>query len=266
VATALPGIPLEARADVPAASVSDAGTPAASANGVAVLARAGAEDAAWALAKEVYARPSLRPTSLDEARARVMVGSSAASDAPQSIKDLADERAGVRGEDGASRVLLRTIASQLGVRALVVVEPGGTSPSARVFVAESGDFDAARYEAESPLPIADAGAPADAGAATTASDGGAVAPTPPPPPPRWTRTVASLDRTYGIGGPETHAPALATAPVPPLRPAPPESHPFYTSPWFWGAVGAAAFGAVAVYFATRDNSTDTIHLDLQAPK
>jgi hypothetical protein len=266
--TALPWLSVEARADAPAPVAPDAGAPAASANGVAVLARAGAEDAAWALAKEVYARLSLRPALLDEARARVMVGSAAASDAPQSVKDLADERAGVRGDDGASRALLRTIASQLGVRALVVVEPGGAAPWARVFVTESGDFDAARYEAEPPLPlpIGDAGALGNAGDAATVADAGAVVLAPPPPPPRWTKTVASLDRTYGVGGPETHAPALATAPVPPLPPAPPESHPFYTSPWFWGAVGAAAFGGVAVYFATRDNSTDTIHLDLQAPK
>jgi hypothetical protein len=31
-------------------------------------------------------------------------------------------------------------------------------------------------------------------------------------------------------------------------------------------VGAAAFGGVAVYFATRDTQTDTIHLELQVPK
>ena len=81
----------------------------------------------------------------------------------------------------------------------------------------------------------------------------------------WSGTVASLDRAYGIGGPE-HGPALATSEVPPPPPPATESHPFYTSPWFWGAVGAAAFGGVAVYFATRDNSTDTIHLELQVPK
>jgi len=31
-------------------------------------------------------------------------------------------------------------------------------------------------------------------------------------------------------------------------------------------VGAAVFGGAAVYFATRDNSNDTIHLELQVPK
>jgi hypothetical protein len=271
VASALPAFPQWAFAD--GVSLPDAGPAAAS--GVAVLARPGAEDAARALAKEVYARASLRPASLDEQRARVLVGGALPADASPAVKDLADERASVHGDDGASRALLRTIAAQLNVRLLVVVEAGRdvvSPPSARVFIAESGTFDAARYDAD-PAPaigtigVADAGAP-DAEAPT--SDGG-MAPSapvaaPPSPSPRWTGMVASLDRTYGIGGPETHAPALATSEVPPLRPAPPESHPFYTSPWFWGAVGAAAFGGVAVYFATRDNSTDTIHLELQVPK
>jgi hypothetical protein len=250
VATALPAFAPLALADEP----SDAGAPPPAApppNGIAVLARPGAEDAARALAKEIYARPSLRPAALDEAHARILVGTPAAADASQSLRDLADERASIHGDDGASRALLRTIATQLGVRALVVVEvsdsDAGATPSARVFVAESGAFDAARYESEAPG--------ADRSALRADSPSG------------WAGTVASLDRTYGLGGPETHAaPALALSPVPPPRPAAPESHPFYTSPWFWGAVGAAAFGGVAVYFATRDNTTDTIHLELQVPK
>jgi hypothetical protein len=42
--------------------------------------------------------------------------------------------------------------------------------------------------------------------------------------------------------------------------------PFYLSPWFWGAVGAAAFGAGAIYFATRDNGSSSIQLQVQVPK
>jgi len=245
------------------------------ATGVAVLARAGAEQAAWALAKELYARPSLRPPSLDEPRARVLVGDPAAPGAPPAVKDLADERAGIHGDDGGSRALLRAIAAQLNVRALVVVEVGASgAPSAGVFLAESAAFDAARYNADPsppppPSPAASPGA-GDAGApslAETTSDGGVGPPAPvPPPPPRWSGTVASLERSFGGGGPETHAPALATSPLPPQAPKQAESHPFYTSPWFWGALGAAAFGGAAVYFATRDNSTQTIHLELQVPK
>ena len=247
-----------------------------------MLARAGAEGAAWALAKEAYARPSLRPPGLDEPRARVLVGEPAASGAPETTRDLADERASIHGDDGASRALLRSIASQLEVRALVVVEPGAAGvPSARVFLAESGAFDAARYEPDpAPAPAASDAAPPpppaslDAGAPSAAnatSDGGmapssATPPPPPPPPLRWSGAVASLERAYGNDGEATRAPALATSPLPGAAPKTAESHPFYVSPWFWGAVGAAVFGGVAVYFATRDNTTGTIHLEAQVPK
>ena len=44
------------------------------------------------------------------------------------------------------------------------------------------------------------------------------------------------------------------------------SKPFYASPWFWGAIGAAALGGTAFYFATRDNTPSQIHLQLQVPK
>lgn len=256
--------------------------PPAIPRGVAVVARMGAEQAGWALAKEVYARASLRPGGLDESRARILVGDAAAPDASQALRDLADERAGIHGDDGGSRALLRAIAAQLSVRALVVVELGPSGvPAASVFLTDGGTFDAARYAADpSPSPLTSPTAPpppVDAGAdshgstsATLAatSDGG-VAPqasVPPPPPLRWSGAVASLDRAFGSGGPETHASALAVSPLPPEVAKKSESHPFYLSPWFWGALGAAAFGGAAVYFATRDNSTQTIHLELQVPK
>ena len=104
-----------------------------------------------------------------------------------------------------------------------------------------------------------------------------VAPTPPPSSPAppllhwsgWSGAVASFERAYGAfetGAPDTRAPQLATSALPPPVPKVPESHPFYVSPWFWGAVGAAVFGGVAVYFATRDNTPAAIHLELQVPK
>jgi hypothetical protein len=68
-----------------------------------------------------------------------------------------------------------------------------------------------------------------------------------------------------IPGTTIPGPALATSEPPPVKAEEKKdaSKPFYTSPWFWGAVGAAAFGGAAVYFATRDNSPSTIHLQLQ---
>jgi hypothetical protein len=129
--------------------------------------------------------------------------------------------------------------------------PLATPPEARVFLADTGAFDAAHYSA-------------------LASDGGEV---------DWAPAVASIERTYG---------AMAVAPSPTMTPAPTlathgvappkdkdikenkekdaPSRPFYASPWFWGAIGAAALGGTALYFATRDNSPSTIHLQLQVPK
>jgi len=214
-------------------------------HGVAVLAAPGAESATWPLAKDVYAKDALRP-AVDEARARVLAGEAVPAAAPD-LRDLSDERAGVHGDDGASRALLKTIATQLGVRAILVVFPGDP-PSARMFLADTGAFDAARYAPES---------------AAAASDAGVA-------PQRWTGTVASLERAYGApdAAHPLRAPALATSEPPPASPPKPEEKrddgkPFYASPWFWGAVGAAAFGGTAVFFATRDNSPSTIHLQLQ---
>ncbi len=243
----------------------------ASARGVAVVAVTGAEPAAWSLAKELYARDLLRP-AFDETRARVLAGSPAAADAPKAVRDLADERASVRGDDGASRALLDAIAAQTGVRVVVVAMPDGT---ARVYLPESHAFDAARYApdatpvapgASNPVMTADAGADANA-------DASPAAPPTEPTSLHWSGTVASLERAFGAPppppappGPPPAAPALATREAPPpatpAKPAPP-STPFYASPWFWGAIGAAAFGGTAVYFATRDNSPSTIHLELQ---
>ncbi len=268
----------------PAASASPASLPPPPSppprTGIAIVARPGAEAAAWALAKDVYARDALRPVGLDEARARVLVGDPAPADAPRTTKDLADERAAIHGDDGASRALLTTIASQLNVRALVVVEASGAGEaSARVFLVDSQTFDAARYAPDAatlPSLVVDAGAPTSAAAAsdggmTASSDAGApsLAPLSPPPPLHWSGMVASLERTFAapVVTPESvSAPALATSALPPEKAKHEGSHPFYTSPWFWGAVGAAVFGGTAVYFATRDNSTSTIHLDLQVPK
>ena len=99
------------------------------------------------------------------------------------------------------------------------------------------------------------------------TDAGAAPPTTavPPAPVHWSGAVTSIERTF-TAPVVASAPALATSPLPAEKSKPSESHPFYTSPWFWGAVGAAVFGGTAVYFATRDNSTSTIHLELQVPK
>ena len=224
--------------------------------GLAVIALEGTGELAWPLAKAIYARPTLRPASLDEARARILAGEPLPPQAPSALRDLAETRVAVRGDDAPSRQLLSSIAQNLHVRGLVVVGSErvegpvvtmGTAsdavppvrasqPFARVFLVETGALDAARYY------------PDDDGAS-------------------WLGAVRSLERSYGVALPPQVPGPLAPAP-PKLKPEDASaSHPFYASPWFWGAIGAAAVGATAVYFATQNNSSNsTIHLSAQVPK
>jgi len=264
-------------------AIADAGAPAARASGLAVLALAGANAPAWGLAQAVYASDALRPQGLDEAHARVLAGDAPPPNAPKELADLAETRAAVRGDDAPSRAILASLANTFHLRGIVVVEMDGAAhPSAHVFLAETGSFDAARYAPDATGAGAAAASAADAGSA---------------PPFAWAGATASLARAFANapaatagapaagapigGGPAstepTHAasaPALATSPLPPAHVAPGERGgeeksgptPFYKSPWFWGALGAAAFGGATLYFATRDNSSGTIHLQMQAPR
>lgn len=201
--------------------------------GLAVLALPGATDAAWPLARDVYDRPALRAPGIDEARARVLAGEAPPKDAPKELSDLADTRAAVHGEDAPSKQLLASIARQLGARGVVVVDP---TPRARVFLVETSDFDAATY----------------------APDAGSQ-------PPRWSAAIASMARAFGEP-PRVSAPPAALHETPKVENMPQGPTPFYQSPWFWGALGAAAFLGGGAYFLTRDNSPSTIHLQMQVPR
>lgn len=256
-----------AHADTQArASSATAAASAPRESGVAVLAQGDAADFTWPLAQEVYRRPSLRPALVDEARARVLAGEAPAQGASQVIRDLSDTRAAVHGDDAPSRHLLASLAGDLHVRAVVVVsvkeeaaplvtiapastaDGGAAEPPpphrvavAHVFLAETGAFDAAEYTPDDSFTVS------------------------------WRAAGQSLERTYGREpSPSPLSAAAPSSSAPAHKAATGEGHepsrPFYTSPWFWGAIGAAAFGATAVYFATRDNSDGTIHLQMQVPK
>ena len=251
----------------PPSAVPSAPAPAHAA-GLAVIAVSGANAAAWTLAQSVYANDALRPSSLDEAHARVLAGESPPPGAPRDLADLAETRAAVRGDDAPSRAILASLANSFHVRGIVVVEmdrsasagvqaSASVQASARVFVAESATFDAAHYGPDAPAasaePLAWSGAVASLARAFREP---AEALTPAPAPPASPASRAA-------------APALATSGMPPAPRTSPEgstSSAFYKSPWFWGAVGAAAFGAGAIYFATRDNPSGAIHLEMQAPR
>ena len=251
------------------------GQAAPPARGLLVVATDATSDAAWPLAQEVYARPSLRPPSLDEQQARVLAGDAPPAGASQRVRDLAETRAAIRGDDAPSRQLLASTARDLHVRGVVVVTRDGSRFGARVFLADTSAFDAAQYAPDPPPagaapPTSNAGS--DAGASQPDVDGGILpnAPPPPAPPVTWHAAVDSLERVYGTTE-KPAAPAPTAGGIGTDRGTTSATHaksgkPFYTSPWFWGALGAAAFGAAAVFVATRDNSSGTIHLQMQVPK
>jgi hypothetical protein len=258
---------------IPDAPPGTAGQPAKPAGqGIAVLAIGPARDEAFALARAIYGS-RLRPTSLDEVRARVLAGASPPANASRELRELAEVRAGITGEDAAGRRLLTGLAQQVGAQALLVVRvervtspapaaPAGppapaddagaaadagvaggnaapaTTVVARLFLTDSGDFDAARYAPEPGL------------------EGPAA----------WKSTVTSLEARFPSVS-RAVGPSAATAPAPlKLKPEDEKSSPFYASGWFWGALGAAALIGGAFYFATRDTGSDPIHLQLKVPR
>ncbi len=227
----------------PAASAAPA--PAAAPSGVAVVATGGATDAAWPLAQGVYGSASLRPRALDDAHARVLAGEAPPAGAPADLLDLAELRAGVKGDDAASRELLGAMAGKLDVRALLVVSAAGDSASARLFFADTRTFDAARYEPDASQP----GAPL-----------------------AWKGAVGSLERALApqpvVGAPATRTRIplrVESAAAPEKKETSTHSGAFYKSPWFWAAVGVAALAAGGVLLATQVGSSDTIHLQMQGP-
>jgi hypothetical protein len=243
--------------------------------GFAVIAQDGAKDAAAPLARAVYSRPSLRPdATLDESRAHVLLGDAP----PPALNDLASSRAAIKGDDAPSRQLLANIATDFHLRGVILVScatseaapstwAGSSSPSsssdapgdakpadakpticnptARLFLAANGKTDA-HFEPDAIAPdlILD-----------------------PAKPVTWNAAVLGLDSQYGVYAmpTPTPVPAAAISAAPPKENKKEGSHYFYESPWFWGALGAAAFAGTAVFLATRDNSGDTIHLQMQVP-
>lgn len=266
-ATLVGGVGNHARAQgapPPAAASAQVTKPAG--QGIAVLAVGNARQEAFDLARAIYGS-RLRPVNLDEVRARVLAGDPPPANASRELRELAELRAGVTGEDAAGRRLLTGLAQQVGAQALIVVKiernaappalvappaasdadggasvPGNAGPTttvvARVFLADTGEFDAARYQPEPGLK-------------------GATA---------WTSTVASLESRFPPPS-RVVGPGAATAPAPvKLRANEGQSSPFYISGWFWGALGGAALLGAGFYFASRDTSSDAIHLQMHVPR
>ncbi len=207
----------------------------ATTHGLAVVAFPGAADAAWPLAQAVYADRSLRPDGLDDARARVLCGDAPPPGAAAPLRDIAQTVAALRRDDAPTRILLGELARQVPVRGLIAVWMDASGrPIARIFLPESNGFDAAIY---------------------TPDEGPSVS---------WSGAARSLARIFAPAPPGA-APALATHEAP-TSDREGRGSPFYQSPWFWGGIGAAAAAAAAIYLATRDSGSPTIHLEVQVPR
>ncbi|MEO8876469.1 MAG: hypothetical protein ABI461_12845, partial [Polyangiaceae bacterium] len=184
--------------------------------------------------------------------------------APPALADLASSRAAIHGDDAPSRQLLTNIASDFHLRGIVVVSceapteaPASTwytpqasaknpscTPVGRLFLAANAKS-VAHFETD----------PVRTDLIVDASQ-----------PITWNSAVLQLDAQYG----DHVAPAPKSAPPGAVSAAPAKenekkSHYFYESPWFWGALGAAAFAGTAVFLATRDSSSDTTHIQMTVP-
>jgi hypothetical protein len=204
---------------------------AAHAQGVAVLAIGDAREDAFAAARAVYTT-TLRPSSLDELRARVLAGDPAPTTATKELRELAELRAGVHGDDAASRSLLASVAQKLRLEGILLVGREDDAAFARLFLASTGELDAARY---SPDPAAEA---------------------------PWRATVASVAAHF----PKPAQPVSRVPPATMATPDPKEKKPFYTSPWLWGALGATLALGAFFFFVGRDTSDDPIHLQMRVPR
>jgi hypothetical protein len=224
----------------PETSSSTAGsTASAPAHGYVVLARGAAKADAWSLAQETYRSPRLRPR-LDEAHARVFAG----EDAPAGRKDLtelAETRDAVVDEGAASRRILTSLGKEYGLEGVLVVSSseGASAASARLFTIETGRFEPLELRSET-----------DTG---------------------WTSARATLERLAPREvTPPSASNGVAQAPANATKggeePKPGRSKAFYESPWFWGAAGAAAALGGAFFLATRDSSSDSIHVQMQVPR
>ncbi|MBX3225044.1 MAG: hypothetical protein KF795_31290 [Labilithrix sp.] len=262
----------------PGASAQDAAPvtalPAKAAQGVAVVGTGALRDEAFTLARTVYGS-SLRPRRLDELRARILAGDPAPPSAAKELRELAELRAGVTGEDAASRRLLASIAEQLGVQALLVVSRAPVETPSPATPADESARDAGAPAVEAPADTApgpaDAGAPPVAAAPRVqaqlflADSGEFDAARYEPDALGWRGTVTSLSRRFPPP-PAAKATAQLYGAPPKLPSEGKESQPFYRSPWVWGAVGAAVLLGGFFFFASQDTSDDPIHLQMRVPR
>ena len=205
------------------------------AKGVAVLVLGDPQLGAvtWGLAHDVYASPALLPSGITEARARSLVGQTAAATTPDT-KELLELRDGVHDEGAVSRRVLTAIASSTHAAAVAVVRATEAPDHVqiRLYLVDRGAFDVTLYD----------GDPSD---------------------PAWrTDVVHALERRFD---PQAKPAAPAKVVAVKRSETTAGSHPFYKSPWFWGAVGAAVLLGGTALVVTKVTSSDDVHVRVQPP-
>lgn len=272
------------------------------------------QEQAFALARAVYAS-TLRPRGLDEVRARVLAGAPPPPSATKELRELADVRAAVTGDDAPSRRLLAGIAEQLGVEGVLVVSdrpslapaPAPSSPPAPTAEAETAPSSEAPAGTEAPAeteapastdasvekeeaspteaPAGAEAAPGEADPVAAAQEAGAPHPVSArlflaatgsfdaaryepeigaSGPTAWRGTVASVRGRFPA--PAARSPVPLEAPPPRLPSDGKEGRPLYASPWLWGAIGAAALLGGFFWFASQDTASEPIHLRMRVPR
>lgn len=197
--------------------------------GVVVIADADASaDATWPVALSIYGDVALRPRVIDR-DARALAGAPPDEKQPIETRELFDLRAKVKGDDVAARALLAELARRTGARAIVIVHaPTSATPTTAQL------YDAADDRVEPTLFRADL---------LKSGEGG------------WTSLLAALHGRYGGGsanGANATPSSSTTATTSTAGDASKASSSFVSSPWFWGAIGAAAVLGAVFYAATRD--------------
>lgn len=228
--------------------------PASRPRGVAVVAPGAPDEdlgrACRELAREVYRLDGLRP-DLDEGSARALCGGDPGVEAGP--KRVAELRQGLTPSlsGASSSVLALALADELGVSALVLVEPSGGSTTVRVVRVASVGGKPTLFLEPTRLDASPSGEPPVVAWATVG------------------RAVGVLVEDEGEGAsdgsapPTVGLPSAEAGPGPrrdlllgprPAAPADAGDKAFYESPWFWVAAGSVA--AVGIVVLVVSQTTD----------
>jgi len=104
-------------------------------------------DASWPVAQAVYGDAALRP-SIADAEARALAGDIVDDKATARVRELAELRAKVKGDDAASRAILAELARRTGARAIAIVSTVDGATEVRVWDAADDAVGSTRYRRE----------------------------------------------------------------------------------------------------------------------